>query len=181
MTEIIVGSRYKIGSKIGCGSFGEIYSVTDTLTGLKLAAKAERIEASHPQLKFENQVYKLTPHAEGIPKVYWCGVSGKCNVMIMELLGQSLETLFSICGRKFSLKTVILIAIQLIQRLQHLHEYRFIHRDVKPDNFLIGLNKASNLLYIIDMGLCKQYLTDSGHIPFKCNKRLTGTPRYASI
>ena len=85
----------------------------------------------------------------------------------MELLGPSLEDLFNYCNRRFSLKTVCMLAEELLLRLEYLHSKNFIHRDVKPDNFVVGLGKKANLLHVIDLGLSKRYrnpLTKS-HIP----------------
>ncbi|XP_048473486.1 casein kinase I [Rhincodon typus] len=103
--------------------------------------------------------------------------------MVMELLGPSLEDLFNFCSRKFSLKTVLLLADQMISRIEYIHSKNFIHRDVKPDNFLMGLGKKGNLVYIIDFGLAKKYrdARTHQHIPYRENKNLTGTARYASI
>jgi serine/threonine protein kinase len=77
--------------------------------------------------------------------------------MTMDLLGPSLADLFQFCGYKFSLKTTLMIACQLIKRFEYLHSRNFVHRDVKPDNFLMGLGNKSNLLYVVDMGLAKRY------------------------
>jgi len=77
----------------------------------------------------------------GIPTVHWFGVEGDYNCMVMDLLGPSLEDLFTFCKRKFSLKTVLMVADQMIQRIEFLHNNHFIHRDMKPDNFLAGLGK----------------------------------------
>ena len=79
------------------------------------------------------------------------------NVMIMDFLGPSLEDLFIICHWKFSFKIVLMIAIQILYRTEYLHLKRFIRRDIKPDNFLIGHGKGSNILHIIDFGLAKRY------------------------
>ena len=123
--------------------------------------------------------------------MYYYGVEGTFNVMVMELLGPSLEDLFNYCNRRFTLKTVCMLAQEMLLRIEFLHSKLFIHRDMKPDNFVIGLGKKANIIHLIDFGLSKRYrnpITKS-HIPFflsfipltSRNKSLTGTPRYASL
>ncbi|XP_071581923.1 uncharacterized protein [Temnothorax nylanderi] len=181
--ELRVGNKYRLGRKIGSGSFGDIYLGTNISTGEEVAIKLECIKTRHPQLHIESKFYKMMQGGVGIPTIKWCGSEGDYNVMVMELLGPSLEDLFNFCSRRFSLKTVLLLADQLISRTDYIHSRNFIHRDIKPDNFLMGLGKKGNLVYIIDFGLAKKYRDGRTHkhIPYRENKNLTGTARYASI
>jgi casein kinase 1 len=100
----------------------------------------------------------------------------------MDLLGPSLEDIFNQCGRKMELKSVLMIAIQMLERIEFVHKKQFLHRDVKPDNFLMGYGPKAHKLYLIDFGLAKKYIQKDGtHIPYRDNKNLTGTARYASL
>lgn len=182
-----VGEKYVLGKKLGSGAFGEIYLATNIQTGEKVAVKLEHRKAKHPQLLYEARLIKLlslSRRAIGIARVRWYGVEGEYNCMVMDLLGPSLEDLFTRCGRKFSLKTVLMLADQMLKRVEYIHSKNFIHRDIKPDNFLMGLpsSKRSHVVFIIDFGLAKKYRDSKHvHIPYRDNKHLTGTARYASI
>lgn len=206
--EVIVGEKFRIGRKIGAGSFGEIYlgiyiyiysqwtcahfiyeillhmnEMTGTNVNsheevaIKLVQIALLFSSIHSYIRifllrnrqiaaclnysgkarsawfYKAEVNNATAHSffpwnkleisysytlVGIPNLHWKGKDGDYNVMIMDLLGHSLEDLFHMCGKKFSLKTVLLIADQMISRIEYIHSKNFIYRDVKPDNFLIG-------------------------------------------
>lgn len=181
-TGLVVAGKYKIGRKLGSGSFGDIYHGTHITSGEEVAVKLEKAKTKHPQLHYESKLYRLIT-GPGIPRVHSYGSEGDYNIMVMDLLGPSLEDLFNLCNRKFSVKTVLMLADQMIARIEVLHSKSFVHRDIKPDNFLIGVGKRRNQIYIIDFGLAKMYrdLKTHQHIPYKGNKLLTGTARYASV
>lgn len=183
MQDIRIAGRYQLGKKIGSGAFGDIYHGIDSQTNDEIAIKLEKISTHQPQLIYESKLIKLLMGAPGIPQVYWQGNEGNYNVMIMELLGSSLEELFTKCNRRFSLKTVLMLADQMISRIEYVHSRNFVHRDIKPDNFLIGIGKRTNLVYVIDFGLAKKYQDSKTkqHIPYREGKSLTGTARYASL
>ena len=183
MQDIRVGGKYKILKKIGSGSFGEIFEGVNLENNGSIAIKLEKINTRYPQLIYESKLIKLLQGASGIPAVHWSGSEGAYHIMVLDLLGPSLEGLFNTCHRKFSIKTTLYLADQMISRIEYVHNKSFLHRDIKPDNFLIGTGIRSNLLYIIDFGLAKKYrdLKTGKHIPFREGKSLTGTARYASI
>uniref|UniRef100_A0A0E0CSW3 non-specific serine/threonine protein kinase n=1 Tax=Oryza meridionalis TaxID=40149 RepID=A0A0E0CSW3_9ORYZ len=179
----VVGGKFKLGKKIGSGSFGELFLAVNVQTGEEVAVKLENVKTKHPQLHYESKLYMLLQGGTGIPHLKWFGVEGEYNVMVIDLLGPSLEDLFNYCSRKFSLKTVLMLADQMINRVEYMHQKGFLHRDIKPDNFLMGLGRKANQVYIIDYGLAKKYrdLQTHKHIPYRENKNLTGTARYASV
>ena len=195
----ILNGIYRIIKMIGCGAFGEIHLAYDVTMKSLCAIKFEMANHKNPQLKHEHSVLvQLNTHDNttnvnnqvgseiftGVPKVYYFDrLEHKYNFLVMEFLGPSLGDLFQLKERNFGMETVLMLAIQVLTRIEYIHEKGFLHRDIKPENFVIGLNEKSNLVYLIDYGLSKRYKDkNSGqHIPYRENKQLVGTVRYASI
>ncbi|CAK57370.1 unnamed protein product (macronuclear) [Paramecium tetraurelia] len=180
LTNTVIAKVYKLTKRIGSGAFGEIYQVTKGKE--EYAMKLERSDTKHPQLFFEAKLYTyLQGSDQRIPRIFAQGTDGDYNYIVIDLLGQSLEDLFNKHNKRLSLKTVLMLADQMIQRIEFIHLNKFLHRDIKPDNFLIGLGQKAVRIYLLDFGLAKRYSTKDGHIPYREGKSLTGTARYASI
>lgn len=181
----VVGVHYRVGKKIGEGSFGVIFEGTNLLNNTQVAIKFEPRKTDAPQLRDEYRTYKILVGCAGIPNVYYFGQEGLHNILVIDLLGPSLEDLFDHCGRRFSTKTVVMVAKQMLSRVQTIHEKNLIYRDIKPDNFLIGRpnTKLQNVIHVVDFGMAKQYRDPKTkqHIPYRERKSLSGTARYMSI
>ncbi len=177
----IINNKYKILDKIGQGSFGFIYKGENCRTKELVAIKVEPIQSNFKLLKNESKIYQYLVNNEGFPCVKWFG-KDNCNYyMVINLLGESLQSLIT-RKQSFSLKLVLQIGIQIIDLLRVLHEYGFVHRDIKPENFLLGLNNKSKQIHIIDFGFCKSYLMNDKHIDSsQKSSNLLGTPNFASI
>ena len=153
-----------------------------------MALKIESVGVKRSQLLFESKfIIELAKSKEigeeiNLPNVFNIGKEGNCYVMVMDLLGNSLEDLLNLCDRKFSIKTTLLIGLEMLKMIKFIHSRGVLHRDIKPDNFLIGRKQNISKVYMIDFGLAKKFLgKEKEHIAYKDNKGLTGTARDASI
>ena len=171
-----------VNSQLGKGGFGQIYLGRNIKENKKIAIKVEE-NGNRSHLYLEYEILKSLQGGEGIPHIYKYRQGHKHNYLIMELLGKSLDKLFSDCKRNFSYKTIFQIGYQLIQRIEYVHSKGYIHRDIEPGNFVIGLGENHKTIYIIDFGLSKKYIdkNTNKHIPYKEGKGLTGTARYVSL
>ena len=171
-----------INKQLGKGGFGQIYLGRNIKENIPIAIKVEE-NGTRSHLFLEYEILQDIQGDEGIPKVYKFKQGHKHNYLIMELLGKSIDKLFSDCKKSFSYKTIFQIGYQMIQRIEYIHSKGYIHRDIKPGNFVIGKGDKSKIIYIIDFGLSKRYIDKNSkkHIPYKEGKGLTGTARYVSL
>ena len=172
--------KYKIIKKLAEGAFGDVYIGSNITTKDPVAIKVEPRKIAKPLL--ENEAYFLFQlRGVGIPEVLSFGRKKKYNILIEPLLGKSLFEIFNERRKRMNLADICLIAKQILDRIQWVHSKGFVHRDIKPDNFLIG-RKDPNVIYLIDFGLSKKYKSDKTgkHLKFSFTGKLTGTVRFAS-
>jgi serine/threonine protein kinase len=179
----VIHGKYQITKPIGSGSFGCIFEVQSLEDGRLYAVKLENDKGPSPQLRWEYHLYKLLDAATGVPRVYDFWHEENYRAMCMDRLGPSLAFYFLQCNKMLSIKTVSMVGIQMICRLEYLHQRSHIHRDIKPDNFVFGVGTNSHILYLIDMGLAQRYrdLKTFVHRPYKEDRGLAGTARYVSV
>ena len=181
MSNKIFQNYYELLKKIGSGSFGDVYMCRDIEKDIIMASKVEDLKGSTTKLELERKLYgKLHKNKNiYIPKIYNFIKTKKYHIMNMELLGKSLDKIFLECNSKFDLGTVLKLGIEFVNIMESLHESNIIHRDIKPNNFMVGLNE-NDKLYIMDFGLAKIFMKNNKHISYRTDKNIVGTARYIS-
>ncbi|KAJ6218683.1 hypothetical protein RDWZM_004495 [Blomia tropicalis] len=182
-----VGGRFVIGEFVAGGSFGSFHFGTDCQTQTKVAIKLESKESLQPQLHIEYMNYSILGRAQFIPIVHYfapCGRNESWNALVMDLLGPSLSHIREKCGGTFTVQTTINLMIQLLNIFEFVHLHGILYRDIKPENFLLGMsnNNYWSRVHLIDLGFCKRFIdSHNRHIPYVEGKLMAGTQRYVSV
>jgi len=176
----MLANKYQLLEKLSQGSFGKVFKASNIRTGEIVAIKTEVKTKEQKSLKMEAKIYQYLANNDGFPQLKWFGSTNNVNFLVTNLLECSITKLVQKYGR-LSVKTVLLLGIQMIERIQTLHNHYLIHRDIKPDNFMINISDKTNKVFLIDFGFCKRYNYDGKHIEFKRTTSLIGTPNYVSL
>ena len=181
-TEMTINNKYKLIERIGAGNFGSIYKGQNIRTAENVAIKIEPIASGVGLLKNESVIYQYLKGCVGVPSVKWFGRDGANYYMVINLLGESLQSIKNKdCSLPLSI--VLKIGIKMITLLETIHNRGLVHRDIKPENFLLGPNNDMDRIHIIDFGFGRSYLLNGGygHIPQKKTHGIIGSLTYASL
>jgi len=173
----MISNKYKILNKISEGSFGFVYKGQNIRTGEKVAIKIEKRSGDYNVLKVEARIYQYLGKLDGFPQLKWFGTDVKYNYLVIDLYKCSLHTLIK-TNKRVSFSLCLHFGTQMIERLETLHSKLLLHRDIKPDNFLLDSN---NKIYLIDYGFCKRYDHDGKHIEERKINQIIGTVNFVSL
>ena len=174
----MLGNKYRLLAKLSQGSFGQVYKGENIRTGDVVAVKVEPKGGDHKSLKSEAKIYQYLAKLDGFPQLKWYGSTNKVTYLVTDLLDYSISDLVKKEGR-LEMEMVLLLGKQMIQRLYILHNYFLLHRDIKPQNFMLQIQ--TNKLFLIDFGFCKRYNYDGVHIEQGTISKMIGTPNFVSI
>lgn len=180
--ETLLLGKYQLFETIGAGNFGEVRRAKNCETQQIIAIKFVHFANEQTSALYtESEVLSQLQGGGGIPKLYAYGKQEGFEYMVTELLGSNLLDLFRDCKRKFSLETVAAVATQVLERVEFVHSRGFLHRDIKPQNILIGTEDKTAMFYLTDFGLAKRYMNEFYiHIPYKTDTPFAGTMFYAA-
>ena len=173
-----------LSKKLGAGAFGQIYECQNIKNKQIYAAKIELHSTPNPQLYQESKIMTEMKGKIGFPNCHQVIYNKHELIMITDLLGPNIQDIMdNIEGKKFTMKSTLILTEQRLQRLKDLHNKGIIHRDMKPENFCIGKGKNEKIVYMIDFGLSRHYLIEKTqqHIPMKSDRAIVGTLRYISM
>ena len=176
----MISNKYNLIEKISEGSFGSVFKAENIRTNENVAIKFEIKIDNIKSLKNEAKIYQYLGKLEGFSQLKNFGTNGTINYLVLDLLGNSLSELID-HYKALCLKSVLLIGIQIIKRIETLHSKYLLHRDIKPSNFLFGKNNVNNIIYLVDFGFCKRYDFEGVHIEKKKIKGIIGSPNFCSL
>ena len=176
----MISNKYNIIQKLSEGSFGAIYKAENIRTNEFVAIKFEYKNSNSKTLKNEAKIYQYLGKQTGFPQLKWFGSDYNYTYLVIDLLGVSLSEMIH-RYKRFSLKTTLILGMQIITRIKVLHDKYLLHRDIKPDNFLFGLDTQTNKLFLVDFGFAKRYNYNGQHIPEKKINNLIGSPNFVSL
>ena len=176
----MLANKYQLIQKINEGSFGTIYKAENIRTKELVAIKTELKFNEYKSLKNEAKIYQYLGKLDGFPELKWFGTNDNTNYLVINLLGKSLVDIITYY-KALSLKTVLILGIQIIQRIKVLHDKLLLHRDVKPSNFIFGTGSETNKLYLVDFGFSKRYDYNGKHIEEKKTQKIIGSLNFVSL
>jgi len=176
-------NKTRLVERVGSGSFGDVYlGVTNNDTKVAVKVELSSCPSSSRCVLYEGDVYRKLSGCPGIANVTWFGMHGSdYSVLVMDLLGPTLYSVWSQLGQRFSMKTLLMIVDQTLEVISHVHSRGYVHRDISPSNFMLGPSK--DRIYLIDFGQSKRpviKLIPATRQRFSFARPIVGTPRFTS-